>query len=120
MKKNKTNRLDLKRCYRSPEELKHTEMIKATPEDYSELIIALDKKYIECEETEKDINKLRVKLEILKNEYETLKLMLDECHGVLLDKYKCSCCGCKEFRKVITNDGRTMIKCECCGKLIEE
>lgn len=113
MKENKKNRLDLKRCYRSPEELKHAEMIETTPEDYSELIIALDKKH-------REMDKLRIKLETLKNEYETLKLMLDECHGVILDEYKCSCCGCKEFRKVITNDGRTMIKCEDCGKLIEE
>ena len=105
MKKNKTNRLDLKRCYRSPEELKHAEMVESTPEDYNDIIIALDKK---CRE----MNKLRLELETLKNEYETLKLMAD--------KHKCSCCGCKEFRKVITNEGRTMIKCEDCGKLIEE
>ena len=59
MKENKNIRLDLQRCYESPEELKHTEMVKATPEDYSELIIALDKKH-------REMNKLRLELETLK------------------------------------------------------
>ena len=93
MNKNETIILDLQQCYRSPEELKHSEMVESTPEDYNEIIIALDKK-------RRDMNKLRLELETLKNEYETLKLMVD--------KHKCSCCGCKEFRKVITNDGRTI------------
>lgn len=60
-----------------------------------------------------------VKIKDLKYEIAALKLILEECHGIVIDGYECPYCGCKSFEKVTIEDGRKMLKCVDCGELFE-
>lgn len=60
-----------------------------------------------------------VKIKDLKYEIAALKLILEECHGIVVDGWECPYCGCKEFKKVKIEDGREMLECVDCGELFE-
>ena len=60
-----------------------------------------------------------VKIKDLKCEVDALKLILEKCHGIVVDGWACPYCGCKEFKKVKIEDGREMLECMDCGELFE-
>ena len=59
------------------------------------------------------------KIKDLKCENDALKLILEKCHGIVVDGWVCPYCGCKEFKKVKIEDGREMLECVDCGELFE-
>lgn len=76
MKKNETIILDLQQCYRSPEELKHAEMIETIKDNELETLKIMDKKRIKnyLEKLEKmDKKCIKNDLEALKDEYRNIK-----------------------------------------------
>ena len=60
-----------------------------------------------------------VKIKDLKDENDALKLILEKCHGIVIDGCACPYCGCKEFKKVKIEDGREMLECVDCGEIFE-
>ena len=60
-----------------------------------------------------------VKIKDLKCEIDALKLILEKCHGIVVDGWTCPYCGCKEFKKVKIEDGRELLECVDCGELFE-
>ena len=60
-----------------------------------------------------------VKIKDLKDENDALKLILEKCHGIVIDGWACPYCGCKEFKKVKIEDGREMLECVDCGEIFE-
>ena len=59
------------------------------------------------------------KIRALKDENDALKLILEKCHGIVIDGWACPYCGCKEFKKIKIEDGREMLECVDCGELFE-
>lgn len=62
----------------------------------------------------------KVKIKGLQDENKALKVILDQCHDMVIDGYTCPYCGCKEFKKVTIEDGRKMLKCMDCEALFKE
>ena len=60
-----------------------------------------------------------VKIKDLKCEVDALRLILEKCHGIVVDGWACPYRGCKEFKKVKIEDGREMLECVDCGELFE-